>query len=65
MWDEELQKTFWNKGASPKRFYFTYSDLMELTGLSYGTLQQYVYKKKLDPKKLGSVIEFVNKHKAC
>lgn len=47
------------KGGSPKKFYFTYADLAEVTGLTAATIKLYVHQKKFDPTNLLSVVRFV------
>lgn len=46
-----------------KKFYYKYSDISRMTGLSIGTIRNYVTQKKFNPLVLESVNDFLNKYK--
>ena len=49
----------WKKGRGNTKFYFTYNDLSKITGLSVGTLRNYSYQKRFNPKDLMSITIFL------
>lgn len=52
-------ETRWTNGRGNTKFYFTYEDLADITGLKPSTIRQYVWKKELDPKNIKSVAAFL------
>lgn len=49
----------WTKGRGNTKFFYTYEQLAQITGLSVTTIRQYVWKKRLDPKDLVSIVRFL------
>jgi len=48
-----------SKGGVPKRFYYTYQDIANLSGLTASTIQKYATTGRLDPHSLESVVDFL------
>jgi hypothetical protein len=52
-----------HEGKKSRKFKFTYEDIANLIGLQMETVRRYAWEGKFNPRKLSSLVDFVNKYR--